>query len=335
MKKILYISIFGISLLTSCRKEEIDKTDGPSLADLNGAFSVITDLQASKDSVDFAAGETVFFTAEIAKTTPWKLRVVGMTSSAEKIITGTSKIIDVSQTLWNGSTTNLPLFKTEICKVELTFPGLPDTLSTTVKVIQPKVNQGFLISDFESGFNPGWTTFVQSGADMDFQIKSDVTAPEGNSYYNVAGTVDWDWLIGLINFKATAYSGATVLPLTSNPNSLYFNVMVYGEIGLTNSLILFQFQEDEDASGTFDAATEDLYSHQITIDWVGWKLVSIKYTDIPCLVNGSPAAPNGNGQHNSDKIGQINMLHLANPISGFAKSKLDYIIFTENGPLNP
>jgi hypothetical protein len=29
------------------------------------------------------------------------------------------------------------------------------------------------------------------------------------------------------------------------------------------------------------------------------------------------------------------MLHLANPASGFASSKLDYIIFTENGPLAP
>ncbi len=335
MKKIFIISIVGFSLFTSCRKEEINKIDGPSLEDLNGAFSVINGLESSKDSVDFAAGETVFFTAEIAKTTPWKLRVMGMTSGAEKIMTGTSKIIDASQTLWNGSTTNLPMFKGEICKVELTFPGLPDTLTTSVKVINPKVNTGFLISDFETGFNPGWVSFVQTGADMDFQIKSDVTAPEGNSYYNMAGTVDWDWLVGLINFKATAYGGATVLPLTSNPNNLYFNVMVYGEVGLTNSLVLFQFQEDEDANGTFDSATEDMYSHQITVDWVGWKLVSIKYSDIPCLVNGSPATANGNAQHNSDKINQINMLHLANPVSGFAKSKLDYIIFTENGPLNP
>jgi hypothetical protein len=109
MKKIFFISLVGFSLLTSCRKEEINKIDGPSLEDLNGAFSVINGLQSSKDSVDFAAGETVFFTAEIAKTTPWKLRVVGMASGAEKIMTGTSKIIDASQTLWNGSTTNLPL----------------------------------------------------------------------------------------------------------------------------------------------------------------------------------------------------------------------------------
>ena len=78
-----------------------------------------------------------------------------------------------------------------------------------------------------------------------------------------------------------------------------------------------------------------MYSLQVNVDWVGWKLVSIKYSDIPCLVNGSPSAPSGEGTHQSDKIRAINMLHLANPTSGYAKAKLDYMIFTENAPLNP
>jgi hypothetical protein len=169
---------------------------------------------------------------------------------------------------------------------------------------------------------------------MDFQIRSDVSAPEGESYYNMAGTVDWDWLIGLVNFKASAY-GAPTFPLSSNPNNVYFNVMIYGEPGLTNSLVLFQFEEDENGDGAFTSTSEDMYSLQVTVDWVGWKMVSVKYSDIPCLVNGSPAAPNGEGTHQSNKIRTINMLHLANPNSGFAKAKLDYMIFTENAPLNP
>jgi hypothetical protein len=169
---------------------------------------------------------------------------------------------------------------------------------------------------------------------MDFQVKSDITAPQGNAYYNLAGTVDWDWLIGLVNFKATAGGNAT-FPLNSNPNSVYFNVMVWGDGSLTNSLVLFQFEEDENGDGTFTAASEDQYAVEIPVNWTGWKLVSLKYSDIPCLVNGQPAAPNGDGVHNSNKIKQVNMLHLANPSSGYAKAKLDYIIFTENGPLNP
>ena len=333
MKNYLLLIILGWTLL-ACRKEEATKFDGPSLEDLNGAFVIINGLQASQDSVDFATGESVYFTAEVSKISPWKITITGQTSGAVKEITGLSSTIDVSKSLWNGSTTKFPIFKSEMCKVDLTFTNEPDTLTVYVKVLAPKLNAGFLISDFESGFNSGWTTFAQLGANMDFQIRSDVSAPEGESYYNMAGTVDWDWLIGLVNFKASAY-GAPTFPLSSNPNNVYFNVMLYGEPGLTNTLVLFQFEEDENGDGAFTSTSEDMYSLQVTVDWVGWKMVSVKYSDIPCLVNGSPAAPNGEGTHQSNKIRTINMLHLANPNSGFAKAKLDYMIFTENAPLNP
>ena len=333
MKKYLFLVVLGLGLV-ACRKDEVAKFDGPSLQDLSGAFVIINGLQASKDSVDFAAGESVYFTADLSKTSAWKITITGQSSGAVKEITGLSSSIDISQSLWTGTTTNLPIFKTEMCKVDLTFTNEPDTLTVYVKVLSPKTNSGFLISDFETGFNGGWNSFVQAGANMDFQIKSDVSSPEGNSYYNMAGTVDWDWLIGLVNFNASAY-GASTFPLSSNPNNVYFNVMMYGEPGLTNSLVLFQFEEDENGDGAFTSASEDMYSLQVTVDWVGWKMVSVKYSDIPCLVNGSPAAPNGEGTHQSNKIKTINMLHLANPNSGFAKAKLDYMIFTENAPLNP
>lgn len=333
MKKLL--TFIGIAVvLVACRKKELDKMDGPSLQDINGQFSVITTLEASKDSVDFSTSETVYFTAEFSKTIAWKLDIIGLTSGAVKTIEGTGNALTESVTLWAGSTTSLPLFKSENCKVQLTFTGETDTLVDYVKVIQPKANAGYVVADFEAGFNSGWTYFIQQGADMDFQVKSDITAPQGNAYYNLAGTVDWDWLIGLVNFKATA-GGNPTFPLNSNPNNVYFNVMVWGDGSLTNSLVLFQFEEDENGDGTFTAASEDQYAVEIPVNWSGWKLISFKYSDIPCLVNGQPAAPNGDGVHNSNKIKQVNMLHLANPSSGYAKAKLDYIIFTENGPLNP
>ena len=97
----------------------------------------------------------------------------------------------------------------------------------------------------------------------------------------------------------------------------------------------FQFEEDENGDGLFTAASEDRYAKEIKVDWVGWKLISVKYSDLVSLVDGAQVTPNGNGNHDSNKIKTINMLHLANPNSGFAKSKLDYIIFTENGPLVP
>jgi hypothetical protein len=333
MERILY-TLLVVIFLVGCRKEELKKIDGPSLADLNGKFSIIANLKASKDSVNFSANESVFFTAEFSKVSTWKLEIIGQTSGAIKEISGVGSKLTVNETNWGGATTFFPVFRSELCIARLSVQGEKDTLITTVKIKEPKVNSGFVVADFESPFNTGWSSFVQSGANMDFQIKDDDFAPEGAGYLNMAGTVDWDWLIGLINFKATAY-GAKTFPLSSNPDNLYFNLLVWGEPSLTNSLVLFQFQEDENGDGKFSSNSEDMYSHQITINWTGWKLVSIRYSDLLSLVNGSPSATSGNGVFEPNKLMQINMLHLANPKSGFAKSKLDYLIFTEGKPLEP
>jgi len=333
MERILYILLMVI-FLVGCRKEELKKIDGPSLADLNGKFSVISQLKVSKDSVNFSADESVFFTAEFSKISTWKLEIIGQKSGAVKEISGIGNKLTINETAWGGTTTYFPVFQSELCIARLTFEGEKDTLTTTIKIKEPKVNKGFVVADFESSFNSGWSSFIQSGANMDFQIKSDNAAPQGGGYLNMAGTVDWDWLIGLINFKATAY-GAKFFPLSANPGNVYFNVLVWGEPSLSNSLVLFQFQEDENGDGNFSSNNEDMYSHQITINWNGWKLVSIRYSDLLSLVNGSPAAASGNGVFEPNKLMQINMLHLANPKSGYAKSKLDYIIFTQNNPLKP
>ncbi|MFK7783878.1 MAG: hypothetical protein AB8B56_02120 [Crocinitomicaceae bacterium] len=334
MKKYLLVLMMGSLLLTACRKDEADQIDGPSLTDLYGTFGVVTPFAASSPTVDFGAGEAVHFTAEFEKQVDWEIRITGQTSGGVKVITGFGSTIDVSTSNWSGEITEFPVLQAEMCDVQLTFLNEPDVFTEQVEITSPKTNSGFLVSDFESGFNSGWTSFVQSGLNMDFQIKSDNFSPENGSYFNMAGEVDWDYLIGLVNFEAAAY-GAPHYPLSTNANNEYFNIMLYGEPGLNNTIMLFQFTEDDNNDGTFTDSSEDMYSLEILIDWEGWRLVSIKYSDIPSLVNGQPAAPNGNGVHNPDKLTSVNMLHLANPATGFAQSKLDYMIFTQNGPLQP
>ncbi|MFT6501563.1 MAG: hypothetical protein ACJASQ_001679 [Crocinitomicaceae bacterium] len=326
MKKYGILLLVGL-VLFSCRKDELEAVDGPNLTDVFGTFEVVSTLVTSQPNVDFAAGQSVYFTSEISIITDWELKITGQTSGAEKIITGTGKIIDASVSTWDGSTTNFPMFQSETCDVMLTFPGEADTLYSTVTVDQPKTNSGFVIADFESGWVGGWTSFIQSGGNMDFNIKTDGSAAQLGSYYNMQGLVDWDWLVGMVNFNAAAY-GSTTIPLSSNADNLYFNVLIYGQPGLPNSRVLFQFDEDDDLGGSFNAVNEDQFTIEILIDWEGWRKVSVKYSDL--IGNGA-----GGGTHNPDKINAINMLHLADPSSGIAVSKIDYIIFTENAALNP
>ncbi len=327
---VLCLLVIGFS---SCRKDK-NNFDGPGIADIYNDFKVTVPFASDRDSVDFAAGDAVTFSAEFSKIVDWKITITGQTSKAKKIITGQSKTISNLNGIWNGSTTQFPIFKNENCIATLSIVNVTDTFSLNVKVIHPKNIDGFVIADFENGLNTLWPKFIQSGANMDFKVKTDSFAPQGAKYLNMAGTVNWDYLIGYIDFPASAYSNVT-FPLATNPSSVYFNCLIYGVPNTNTSLVLFQFKEDENGDGTFNANNEDEYDYQINVNWEGWKLVTLKYTDFACLVNGSPATPKGNGILNPDKLGKISMLHLADPNNGFASTKIDMIVFTSNKPIEP
>ena len=152
----------------------------------------------------------------------------------------------------------------------------------------------------------------------------------------MGGTVNWDWLIGLVDFNANAYNNNVTFPLSTNPENEYFNVLIYGDPDPKTNMTkaLFQFKEDENSDGTFDATKEDEYDYIIDVNWVGWRLVSVKYSSLVNLVDGNPVSPKGNKLHNPDKIGKISFLQLADPNLGFARCKIDLISFTQNKALD-
>ena len=332
MKKLLVLLI-TLSVVVSCRKDDTS-FDGNNIQEMYSDFMVLGAFKVDRDSVDFANGEKAIFSAQFNKPVSWKISIKGQTSKAEKIITGQTKSIDITNASWNGSTTVFPMFKVENCIAQLTIDGVADTFQVQTKVKSVKVNQGLIIADFENGFNSSLTKFVQTGANMDFNIKNDTLCPQGAKYLRMAGTVNWDYLIGLIDYPASAYGTTKTLNLSTNPNDVYFNCLIYGESAANPSIVLFQFKEDENADGIISANSDDEYDYQINVNWTGWKLISIKYADIVTLVNGQPSTPKGNSQHNPDKIGKISMLHLADPSLGFAACKIDYIMFT-SAPLEP
>lgn len=332
MKKLLVLLI-TLNVVVSCRKDDAS-FDGNNIQEMYSDFMVLDAFNVDRDSVDFANGEKAVFSAKFNKPVSWKISIKGQNSKAEKIITGQTKSIDITNGTWNGSTTVFPMFKVENCIAQLTIDGVADTFQVQTKVKSVKVNQGLTIADFENGFSSSWNKFVQTGANMDFNIKNDTLCPQGAKYLRMAGTVNWDWLIGLIDYPATAYGPTKTLNLSTNPNDVYFNCLIYGESAANPSLVLFQFKEDENADGSINGNSDDEYDYQINVNWTGWKLISIKYADIVTLVNGQPSTPKGNSQHNPDKIGKISMLHLADPSLGFAACKIDYIMFT-SAPLEP
>jgi hypothetical protein len=329
--KLKFYILLGTAMLASCKRDN-KQFEGPSLVDLNGPFGMVKPFTATKTVVDFSKGESVIFGAEFTKQCNWTISIYGDLSKSRKIITGKSRQIDASNGVWNGTTTVLPAFRTEPCRAVLKIEGVSDSFTLNVGVNGLRVPQGLMIADFETGLNPKWNTFIQSGANMDFKVKSDAFSVKGN-YLNMAGTVTWDWLIGLIDFPASAY-GANTFTVSNIPEDVYFNCLIYGDPNVANpSRVLFQFKEDDNSNNVFDVAADDQFDKEIIVNWQGWKLVSFKYSDLIHLVNGQPAPNNGNNRHNPNRAVTISMLHLANPSMGAGSTKIDYLIFTEKTPL--
>lgn len=332
MKKLIYIAILGV-LILSCKRDT--EVLGPNLSDIYGDFQVFEDFAVSSTAVDFSTGESLFFTARFSKTVDWEVRIEGQTSGATKVLEGKSKTLDELNAVWNGTTTVLPMFKNETCNAYLWLPeeGFADTI-TGIQIDSTRTNEGFVVADFESGINPGWDIFKQSGGNMSFFIVNSDSSAERQNYYDMGGEVNFDYLIGYIYFPASAY-GEVTFPLSPIPENVYFNVMLNKPVGITNEIILFQFVEDENGDGVFQPATEDMYSLELKNIESNWQLISLPYADLIALVNGAPSSPNGNGIHEPDKLLEVRTLFLADPASGYSQTFMDYMIFTENEGLNP
>lgn len=332
MKKGFFLLCTLSLVCAGCKVDE--EFEGPSLNDLYGSFAILEELDITDRSVDFSAGENTAFTAVFTKNVEWTLQIKGLSSGAVKELTGFSSSLSAENATWNGTTTVLPMFRAEECAVQLTFATEQDTLRDTLTVNSGRVNEGFLLSDFEDGFPSGWNTFVQSGADMTFVVQTNSNAAQGTGYYDMGGTVGWDWLKGLVDIPASAY-GSERFDLNSNPANVYFNTMLYKPEAINNALVLFQFREDDNEDGVYNSANEDMFAIEVDPSVDGWSLLSANYAELQTLVNGQPSAAIGNGVREPHKLFQVSILFLANPTSGYSQGYVDYLIFTEGAPLNP
>jgi len=227
------------------------------------------------------------------------------------------------------------MFNIETCAVELRIPSDSLVVLDTLNIVGNQVINGLVVADFENGINPEWTNFFEEGGDFSFDITNDVVPGQGNNYYDMGGLVDWTWLVGLIDFPASSI-GEDLYPLSQDPEKVYFNVMLYLPEEITNEVVLFQFKEDDNMDGVWTEGSEDMYSLELKNALEpGWQLISIKYSELPTLLEGTPVSPFGNGLYEANKLKTISCLLLSEPTSGYTQTFMDYIIFTENGPLQP
>jgi hypothetical protein len=167
---------------------------------------------------------------------------------------------------------------------------------------------------------------------------------EGDKLYRMAGH---DGVYSGDGASANFIGGAGMpkapfYALDSNPENVYFNIYVYGT-GDKNSKLVVNFAEDDDDDDLIATSglmadnyvpLEDEYEFGIQVDWVGWKLVSGKYSGFPLTTDGAKAR-NGNKKREPHHIGKIGVVLLATTKGEKSCVNFDFATFTMGKPFNP
>lgn len=335
MKKIICILLF-VGALASCKKPE---QLGPDLVGIYGPVTVTESFAVNTPTVNFANGGNVFFTAKFKNDAVWTITITGA-NGAKKIISGISKEINAENSTWIGVADILPSFAAGSVTATLSFQNDAQTESVPFTITQKRVSDletDVLVTDF-------LVTKVQNyGAipvppdkwpsDFPLTINSETSYgfPDGNAYLTMGDpTAPWQGAgspyvdILTITPANSIVDYGNYYPLYADPTKVYFNIMVYNTG--TPTWLQIAFLEDGVVARGID----------IKPNWTGWKLVSVKYSDL--IPNSSDAASNVRPQ----KITGIQLVLLSNvPVADPAlattpvKTAFDHICFTHNKPYQP
>lgn len=261
---------------TGC--DHVTDAEGPNLIDRFGDFFVVEPLAASRAEVDFAAGETVVFTAAFNKQVAWTVEITGDSSGAVKRIEGFSNEINEENAVWNGGVTDLPLFKDEpVTATLLITDEEADTLTTSVEVLAPREYPGNVVADFEGGGNITVTNpefeFDENG------ISAEVQPAQGDGFYLLRGTDDVvvnNFFIGLITILPPG--GGTFEVPTDVADELYLNCFLYG-FGTPNTIAVVEVVVDTNGSGTYEDGQDTIvplggdveFPNLGIVDFEGWQ----------------------------------------------------------------
>jgi hypothetical protein len=310
--------------------------------------------------------------ATLSSAVSWNVDLLGLTSGAAKRISGLSSQVIAP---WNGGHDGIQFFKdNEQVRVTLSFYGTDLALTDTVTIskvkryndvvdnivggVPVKNHMGLLLTDFEApGVLPispsGWYNFHDpSGSsgipgpaeEQDSNTVSSSTfinAVQGNQYYYFEGT---DRAALNSNYSTFFIMGAgfdvgshflnQITDADIHPENLYFNVYVYG-FGLPNTKFQVGFDEDDNGDNAWDPYLEDELVYITRVDWVGWKLLSFKYTDAKFSNIDPKGGAHGNKKHEPFKVTKMGFVMNTDPATMHAKVAYDFPCFTYGRPFNP
>lgn len=325
------IWIFIVLLTLSSCQHDTDAFDGPALVDRFGDFSFLDNFSSNRSSVDFAAGETVVFSARFNKRVNFVVRITGTESGAVREITGFDSELNASNATWSGGTSQLPFFREEMCTAELLVPEEEADIQTLdIEVTGRKVYEGSLVTGFEQ---PPLNHIELGNFEFEFSNntgrRNDGNAAEGDWYYYLEGTdnVVPNFFVGMIIIKPSIV-GETYFPVpTTSPEDLYFNAFIQHDAS-PHTIAVIQFMYDTNNSGAFEDGIDAGFqiSGDYPLNWVGWRHIN------------HPMSALGMTEAQVSKIVAIRVLLISNnntqpnpPLP--VNFGIDFLTFTAGAPL--
>lgn len=342
------LSAIAVVFSISCKRDKHpENLIGPEYKNADPGFYVVnnTFVAAPSDKVEFTKTD-VGFTAQFSQEVTYFL-TLRSEKGASKTFTG--KAADLSKVKWDGGHDGLYFFNSnDKVFAELSFLGTNVKLQDTLTITTPK-SYGRLVEDFELAkpplpqvvpghlkFPAGWYTFGKEASakapDEDKYYNGvveyspsnpkTIQPPSGNRYLKVMGTdVNVDFFVDGAGMQSKFNL------LTANADSIYFNVFVYGTGNISDKGSI-KIAEDDNGKGGVQDIVEDELFYDFKINWTGWKLVSVKYSDFSFT-----AANTGNRIREPKKAGKMGFALLSDPSGAKVSLIFDYPIFTYGKPL--
>ncbi len=329
----LVASVLLVAVAGGC--DHTVEPEGPNLIDRFGPFQLVTPFDATVDQVDFAADESVVFTAEFNKQVEWTVTITGQESGAVKILEGFSRSLTADNARWRGTTTELPFFRQEAVVAVLTIPSeegqVPEETTTTVEVLSARVYPGIVAADFQGNEDIFLGNFE---FELDLSAtgrSSEVPAAEGEQFYLLRSTggptVADAFFIGLIDITPDLGEPIFQVP-TTVPEDLYFNFFVRG-FGTPNGIAVIQLIADANGTGNYEADQDAVFAFgDIDASFTGWRGFSKTVGEM------------GMTQQQAGQIVAIRVVVISNNNAQPAVPLpvdfgVDYFTFTAGGPLRP
>lgn len=294
-----------------------------------------------------------YFKVRFSEEVSWNLTLTKLLNgkrdnSVQKIISGTSSYLDSSNASWAGNANSTLFTEKDNVIVELSFVNgsslvLRDTLYISKGVAYLKSEADLLI-DFESGLVSAYNylddkdltkTPIAPYIDIDNSL-----AIQGEYSFKLYGRdYNGDYFCGGLNIQQLD----TETMKNYSPNDIYLNMYIYGypannslEISAKATKLNIGFSEKDNPLNLekdFDPLTEDTFEKEISVNWVGWKLVSVRYADlIPSTskTNGG----SGNKRFEPGKVFSANCNLISSPNNSTVGANIDYVIITYGQPFD-